>query len=251
MTEYAATNIAELTTAIVEITRGFGDSNPWWRGHGCVSWHLVPGLYRRGLANVEHNLNGRFRLMAGARYDKCPGLDDWFGWLFLMQHYRLPTRLLDWSESPLVALFFALEESSTNDDGDSAIWAIAPTKLNLQQLGREAILAPDNSDLRRLSIDAFVRNTQNPDSRILAVLTKQSDLRHLVQQSVFTVHGCNVPIDELTEETPFLDRIRIPAASKGGFRQILALYGISRASLFPDLENLAQELASLKFEVIA
>ena len=188
--------------------------------------------------------------MVGARYQECPGPDDTFGWLFLMQHYRLPTRLLDWSESPLVAMFFALEESSTYD-GDAVVWALLPTKLNLQQLGREAILVPDSSDLRRLSTEAFGSNTQNPDLRTLAVLTKQSDLRHMVQHSAVTIHGGETPIEELPEVERFLARIRIPAASKNGFHQVLALYGISRAILFPDLENLAQELKSLKFNELA
>ena len=122
-----------------------------------------------------------------------------------------------------------------------------PANMNLQQLGREAILMPTSSDLQRLSIEAFVKNAQNPDSRILAVLTAQSDLRHMMQQSAFTIHGSDTPMDELQGAEGFLVRIRIPAASKTSFRQVLALYGVSRASLFPDLENLAKELASLKF----
>ena len=246
MTEYTVTNIAELTAAIVAISRRFGDSRAWWRGQEDASWKLAPSLYRRELADSESNLIVRFRLMAGARYHKCPGPDDFFGWLFLMQHYCLPTRLLDWSESPLVALYFAIEESFA-DDRDAAVWAMWPANMNLKQLGREAILMPTSSDLQRLSIEAFVKNSQNPDSRILAVLTAQSDLRHMMQQSAFTIHGSDTPMDELQGAEDFLVRIRIPATSKKSFRQVLALYGVSRASLFPDLENLAKELASLKF----
>lgn len=160
-----------------------------------------------------------------------------------MQHYRLPTRLLDWSDSPLVALFFALEEVST-DVCDAVLWAIAPMQLNLQQLGRGIILQPGSSDLEKISKDTFLRNRQTEDSRILAVLTKQLDLRHLVQQSEFTIHGSGTRIDELSESESFLSRIRIPAGSKIHFRQLLALYGISRATLFPDLENLARELSA-------
>lgn len=165
-----------------------------------------------------------------------------------MQHYRLPTRLLDWSESPLVALFFALEETSIAN-GDGAVWGMSPTKMNLQQCGQENIFGTDHSELRKLSTQAFVRNArEEADSRTLAVQMSQFDMRHMVQQSVATIHGRSVPIDELPESESFLARIRIPAASKASLRQLLNLYGISRSNLFPDLENLAQEIVSLEFE---
>lgn len=248
MNEHVATNIAEYTTACAAIIGGFGNLKPWWRGHVDALWPLVPGLYRGELAYSEIGLNGRFRVMAGSRYQQCPGPDDLLGWLFLMQHYRLPTRLLDWTESPLVALFFAVEES----DEDALVWAMSPTKLNMQQIpGRESILLPQSPDLQRLPVEAFfVRNEGDPDLRILAVEANQSDLRHMVQQSMFTIHGCNTPVEELPEPEIFLARIRIPSAFKHYFRTVLAMYGISRAVLFPDLDNLAQELVTLKYRPV-
>lgn len=163
-----------------------------------------------------------------------------------MQHYRLPTRLLDWSESPLVAVYFAMA-AEAGDDIDAALWALSPTGLNLQQLKREVICMPGSRDLRQLSREAFIANKDNPDCRILSVLTEQSDLRHMVQQSVFTIHGCSTSISDLPRADKYLARIRIPGKAKPVFRQVLALLGISRAVLFPDLENLAAELASLDF----
>jgi len=54
--------------------------------------------------------------------------DEW-DWIFLMQHYRAPTRLLDWSESPLVALYFALVDK-LQEDSDGALWCMDPIALN-------------------------------------------------------------------------------------------------------------------------
>lgn len=162
-----------------------------------------------------------------------------------MQHYRLPTRLLDWSQSPLVALYFALEKP---DDNDAAVWALFPPKLNLIEADTAGICIPGSRTLGRLGIQAFVHDTDSKDQRVLAILTEEADARHMVQQSAFTIHGRSEPLDEMPACTQFLVRIRIPMIAKEGLRQVLALYGINRASLFPDLENLAAELVSLNFQ---
>ncbi len=62
-------------------------------------------------------------------------------------------------------------------------------------------------------------------------------------EPVLTIHGSNMPIDALPEAESYLTQIRIPAARKLYFRNVLYVFGITRSSLFPDSENLAQELA--------
>ncbi len=183
--------------------------------------------------------------MAKARRGEVPDSSDALGWLFLMQHYRLPTRLLDWSQSPLVALYFAIERP---DDGDAALWALSPTRLNLNEAKNASICMPDSRTVGLLGAQAFSRDSERADTRILAVLTEEADLRHLVQQSSFTLHGRGDPLDKGEASPSFLVKVRIPSAAKKGLRQALALLGINRASLFPDLENLALELQGLEFD---
>lgn len=96
----------------------------WWRGHASAAFTLVPGIHRGGKEpDREKNLFARFRVKAVARYSSCPSENDNASWLFLMQHYGLPTRLLDWSESILVATFFACSERD-GEDGD--VWGLHP-----------------------------------------------------------------------------------------------------------------------------
>jgi FRG domain-containing protein len=94
-------DIAKLINAVRQISRGFGHTQYWFRGHAFAGWKLVPSVHRNYDAQGEHNLMARFRLAAPTRYEKCPELQDWASWSSLMQHYGLPTRLLDWSGSLL------------------------------------------------------------------------------------------------------------------------------------------------------
>ena len=242
--EYLATDAGSFTSAVVSATRRLGSARLWWRGHRVAAWHLRPSLRRNGFDSRERNLNAIFRLKAKARTTNCPRESDALGWLFLMQHYGLPTRLLDWSQSPLVALYFASEEP---DDTDAMVWGLAPTTLNVAEAGLTSICTPGSRDISRLGMQAFRSHREPSDERIMAVLADEADLRHMVQQAAFTIHGRSSALDELADNSRFLSRIRIPAAAKKGFRQVLALYGITRAGLFPDLENLARDLKELEF----
>lgn len=243
--QFVAADITTFTSAVVSAARHFDDTRPWWRGQRRADWPLQPSLFRLGFGSKEMNLNARFRLMAKARRGEVPSSSDPLGWLFLMQHYRLPTRLLDWSQSPLVALYFALEGP---DDSDAAVWALSPTRLNEVEAKTASICMPGSNTIGSLGMQAFRRDTDALDTRVLAVLTEEADPRHMVQQSAFTLHGRSEPLDHRAESPSFLVRVTIPAAAKEGLRQVLALFGINRASLFPDLENLALELAGLSFE---
>lgn len=221
-----------------------GGARPWWRGQLDATWDLLPSLYRSGLASKEANLTGRFRLMAKVRTGDVPASNDPLGWLFLMQHYGLPTRLLDWSQSPLVALFFAVQPP---DDTDAAVWALHPTRMNALEAGVHALFMPRSQAIAQLGWQAFRLTVKERDERVVAVLTEEADLRQMLQQAVFTLHGSQGPLNQRRGSEDYLMKIRIPASAKPMIRKDLGNLGINRASLFPDLENLALELASLKY----
>jgi hypothetical protein len=96
---------------------------PWFRGHGDARWELMPKLYRekppnRGRRIVEDELRQDFMMRAPRLSNERPQ-NSW-EWYFLMQHSGAPTRLLDWTESALIALYFAVRDKK--DDADAAVW---------------------------------------------------------------------------------------------------------------------------------
>jgi len=131
-----------------------GDQQPlWFRGHGDADWKLTPKLY---LGADEEEIRHEFQSRALQLIQNRFPADRW-EWYFLMQHYGAPTRLLDWTENVLVALYFAVEDHPGTHD--AAVWILDPDWLNRKlRRGIEGAMLPDWSEvgsyLRELE-DAF------------------------------------------------------------------------------------------------
>jgi FRG domain len=126
------TDVAKVIEAARDVLRPFENDTAWWRGHAKADWRLAAHAHRRDpqRQNGETTLIGHFVSRAPSRSHRaCPAEGDHFRWLFLAQHYGLPTRLLDWTESPLIAAYFAVQDHQLWTE-DGCIWALWPTGLN-------------------------------------------------------------------------------------------------------------------------
>jgi hypothetical protein len=244
-------SIADLTRAVDVAYDRFKHDDLWYRGQADAKWSLLPSIYRSyGPAN-ETDMLYDFQVAAGVRHSCCPASDDWAGWISLAQHYGLPTRLLDWSRSILVAAYFAVvheggehgsDEGGEHGSDDAAIWALSPGGLNgLRASGREALYRLDDQRATSLLAPAFGGGPAK--AKVLATVPCQLDIRMMVQQSVFTLHGPRVALDCLDGCERVLIKFVVPADAKPRIETGLSRLGINRSDLYPDLSNLAQHIA--------
>ena len=244
---FDAADLSTYLEAIVHATRWFNERMLWWHGNSRKSWNLHPSIYHTGLAKNESNMSVQFRNQARVRHRDVPDLNDGTSWAFLMQHYGLPTRLLDWTDSPLIALYFAVRDS-TADDEDGVVWGLMPTDLNQAQIGSKGIMGTGNPPVRKLFNNVWKSSTEKKDApEIIAINTQHVDVRQMVQASQFTIHGSELAITELENAEKFVISITLPGSAKSAFRQILNLFHFNDSYLFPDLDHLARQIRSLNY----
>lgn len=241
------------------------DTAIWARGQVRVGdCPLVPSVFRpkylsgKG-APCEPYMIRRFLEGAPSRYKDCPPMSDYAGWYSLMQHYYLPTRLLDWTGSVLAATFFAVSEGffrNKNDrikdvtKEDGVVWVLSPEILNRKETkNNTAQLSLGDEEVKKLlprqllEWSGIKQKHAKKRSTVYAVTNHEISSRAAAQQSVFTVHNTATPLEELRGHEAFLRKYIIPAPKKKALRDELRVLGIRQWTLFPDLEGLAKDLA--------
>lgn len=225
------------------------EGSPFWRGHGDATWGLQAHVFRtRALQINERNLLLKFVLEGSPRTSNAPRYDDRISWIHLAQHYGLPTRLLDWTRSPLVALYFAVCDPQL-DAVDGCLWCVNPGLLNVQMIDPVAgVVTPDHPRALHLINEAFTSGlgslSQFPGN-IIAMAAFQSDMRMVAQHSRFTIHADKTDLRDVANRLPdrlLLKQYLIPHDSKPRVRERLSEIGIKRSTLFPDLGALAETL---------
>lgn len=102
----------------------------WFRGQEDLAWPLVPGAFRRSKRNTVEETSSFYHFVLRADEEHRKTNDSTFKWLTLMQHYGLPTRLLDWTESVLVGLYFATIDTKAGRGKNGALYVLDPRRLN-------------------------------------------------------------------------------------------------------------------------
>ncbi len=199
--KYQDTEINSIGCLIEKLAEHIGDyKGPvWYRGHSDAEWNLEPKLMRINERPPETYYLNKFKQDASIILNHQPKSE--FEWLFLMQHYGVPTRLVDWSESPLVGLYFSLL-SLSNKPG--ALWVLLPCDLNLKSNYRPdfEFEIPSFEDEH---LKGYVPSTIASESKSklfpMAAIAPRNSPRMQAQQGVFTIsHRENIFVDNAGAE---------------------------------------------------
>lgn len=231
---------------VVQGIRSYKDQVLWFRGQRSFSWDLYASINRGYSRDDEKNFTNRFRARAAIRRSTTPKYEEHAEWLSLMQHYGLPTRLMDWSRSPLIATYFAISntvEDRSETFESAALWVLDPFTLNECE-GFQRLTLPVNAiSVLPMVRPAFASSSEEPQ-KVMAVMAAEADVRMFVQQGCFTIHSAQSPLNKHCDADKFLWKIEIPADLVQEVSDQLRTAGFRRGDLFPDLDNLAQEMRS-------
>ena len=147
--------------------------------------------------------------------------------------------------SPFVATFFAVEDAA-HKNYDAAIYALNPMRLNECQAADNIIFGDQSGTVAPLFKAGF-RPAVDCPGIVVGVGGTEHDVRQMMQQAAFTIHGIEMPINSLPEAASFLRTVRIPRESKESLLHAITLLGVHWSSLFPGLQNLAEELKGITF----
>jgi len=194
----------------------------FFRGHSSSEYKLIPSIGRicqRGKENIlkqyEQEIFDDFKRKYSMYTEVRPRNDKEF--LFLAQHYGLPTRLLDWTYNPLVALYFAC---CSNFDKNGVVFQSAPFSRHVFNENKDNILTFPYKTL---------------------LVPNMTDIRYKNQNGLFVLYP--EPWKENVEHIWM--KYLIPANKKKDILNKLNKIGISRSFIMPSLDSLCKDIVEI------
>jgi FRG domain len=214
----------------------------WYRGQARDDWTLTPKLYRgnkiddRKILHKERHLFRDFRLMSASIRQGSETDEQLY---FVAQHYGLPTRLLDWTTNPLIALYFACEDAAHhNAKGEVCM-------LDVYSLNPSGIATARRPEFLGWIEAIFEwKDNSNKTDETLPIRPEHFDRRITLQQGCFTFHPPKPGQRSLDKKNPAIEILGIPGDLKPRILPELATLNISDFAVYGDLESLARQLSA-------
>ena len=228
-------------------------------------WPLLPSLFRpRDPSSdfetweIESDLFFEFKSQASALYGQ--GLSDW-DVLFYMQHHRVPTRLLDWTNILGVALYFVALGANLKEEAKPCIWMLNPYLLNSNFEAKDLSAdTPESEEYRNCDYwdpkylgwdedkdcyyeygDLLVEDDGIDWNAPLAIFPSRRNPRMIAQRGLFTIHGTDErPLDQIA---PYcLKKVVVRRELLGAVTEFVRHAGFNDANVWADIDGLARDL---------
>jgi len=196
-----------------------------FRGLSNDKYELIPSIYRLNPTHekieiIEKRLLHKFKSSSIAYNIARMPTNDW-EWLALAQHFGLPTKLMDWTYNPLVALFFAVEKESDTNSCVYVTWKY--------------------ENLKKFDSNPFSYNYKANRTGYNIYRPTYITQRIVNQASIFSIH----PNKDYKCNTENIIKIIIKNDCRKSLKDTLFKYGINYRNLFPDLEGLCKDLTRI------
>lgn len=227
----------------------------FFRGHSKYTYKSIPSIFRDD--NIKYENRMYHEAIRKNPYDFTEDMST-FDQLVKMQHYELPTRLLDITTNPLVALYFACKE---NEKVDGAVLVYPMMHEQIKYYDSDSVCVLSN--LAKLSADFVFTNDKEylvydiqkdkpnfngsylkseATKKVFCVMPKLNNERIIRQQGAFFIFGMGSSKNKPAKFTDKPITILIKAESKGDILKDLHILGIDEAALFPETDKILKQI---------
>lgn len=235
------------------------DSRFFFRGHTHIVEECKCGIYRNSNL-IENERKLFYEAIRKSPKEFSSEKMSTFDALVKMQHYELPTRLLDITENPLVALYFACR-GEFDKDGEVLVYSVPEDQIKYYDSDTVCILAnlakrPSSFDFSREKsylVYDIQQEKQNFHEELLfekaindvvCVLPRLNNERIVKQQGAFFIFGISGKNKQSSEMPDPPTKITIKANGKINILKELDLLGINESSLFPETDKIMKQIKS-------
>nr|WP_314860780.1 FRG domain-containing protein [uncultured Undibacterium sp.] len=248
-------NINELVSTFIEL-RGWV-----FRGHKSDKYILESSLerycnfceYSSYAQSIEDTMISDFKSRAHLYLSRDIIPDTKLGWLSLMQHHGCPTRLIDFTTLPYVALFFAQDGFDSSAGSDMCIWAISNKFLETESFNYLSEKAGLNVNYKTFALnkDRFFDEIFDRGGHpiIISIEPKITNLRLESQSGLFLLSGSydkkfNNYFVPTEEKSTHARKIVISSRIVNDVIRLLMDTGINNRRIYPGIDGVGKDIAA-------